>query len=129
MLVPLRSSQRPSASGIDDLIETPGAATSGFRPSEIGVGPADEKSAIAPAFVVAATVIADGALPGEPTEPRPKSPNSLPADATTTTPTRVAPSIALTTRSRAGLISGPDREVDDVHAVAHRGLDRSSDLG
>ena len=47
------------------MTSTPGAATSGFISSETGVGPADEKSAIALRDVTAATVIASGALPGE----------------------------------------------------------------
>ena len=56
----------------------PGALTSGFRRSDNGVGPLDENEATmssAPPRVVetAATVIASGAEPGEPTEPRPKS--------------------------------------------------------
>ena len=51
------------------MTSTPGAATSGFICSESGVGPADEKSAIALDDVTAATVMADGALPGDDTEP------------------------------------------------------------
>jgi hypothetical protein len=69
MLVPLRRPKVPSRAGSDERIETPGAATSGFIPSETGVGPADEKLAITLCESTAATVIASGALPGEETEP------------------------------------------------------------
>ena len=50
-------------------METPGAAMSGFKTSETGVGPADEKSAITPRELTAPTVIAPGALPGDEIEP------------------------------------------------------------
>jgi hypothetical protein len=73
MLVPLNEAQVPSEGGTEEVISTPGAATSGFIPSEIGVGPLLEKEAIASCFVTAATVIAFAALPGEDTLPRPKS--------------------------------------------------------
>src|SRR4051812_23602872 len=66
MLVPLRT---PNDPGRDERIWTPGAATSGFIASEIGVGPADEKSATTPFELTAATVIAPAAFPGEETEP------------------------------------------------------------
>ena len=46
------------------MIETPGALTSGFSCNDTGVGPPEEKSAIAPDAVVAATVIAPGAFDG-----------------------------------------------------------------
>ena len=54
-------------------MSTPGAATSGFIPSEIGVGPLLENEAIGSCFVTAAAVIAFAALPGDETLPRPKS--------------------------------------------------------
>ena len=70
MLVPSRGPHGPPWSlGSDEVIATPGALTSGFSSSETGVGPADEKSAITSRFVTAATVIAEGAVPGELTEP------------------------------------------------------------
>ena len=77
----------------------------------IGVGPDEEKLATssggAPSpSVEAATVIASGAVPGDPTEPAPLLSYSLPAAITGTTPAAAAFSIALTTRSRAGWISG-----------------------
>ena len=66
------------------MTSTPGAVTSGFSCSDSGVGPADEKPAITSAgpespSVDAATVIAFAAVPGDPTEPRPASPKSLPS--------------------------------------------------
>ena len=96
-------------------MSTPGAVTSGFICSDVGVGPLDEKPAITSAgplspSVDAATVIAFGALPGEPIEPLPASPNSLPAAITGTTPASAALSIAATTMSRVGSISGSPSE-------------------
>ena len=52
---------------------TPGAVTSGFSRSEIGLGPPDENEAISLPFVAAPTVIAFAALPGEPIEPGPRT--------------------------------------------------------
>ena len=70
MLVPERAPNGPDQlTGRDDVIATPGALTSGFSFSETGVGPPDEKLAIVSSSVVAATVIAPGALPGELIEP------------------------------------------------------------
>ena len=43
MLVPLNAGPRPSRAGTDERTSTPGAATSGFSCSEIGVGPPEEK--------------------------------------------------------------------------------------
>ena len=96
-------------------MSTPGAVTSGFICSEIGVGPLDEKPAITSAgpaspSLDAATVIAFAALPGEPTEPLPASPKSLPAAITGTTPASAALLIACTTMSRVGSISGSPSE-------------------
>ena len=59
----------PCPGGREEVIETPGALTSGFSCNETGVGPPEEKSAIAPEAVVAATVIAAGAFEGELIEP------------------------------------------------------------
>ena len=70
MLVPPSSPQGPPwPFGSDDVIETPGALTSGFSNSETGVGPPEEKSAIMSVGVVAATVIAPGAFAGELIDP------------------------------------------------------------
>src|SRR5215210_2483398 len=106
MLVPLNASQVPSRAGTDETISRPGAESSGFRRSEKGVGPADENEATRRASDVAPTVIADGAEPGDETEPSPNAPKSFPAETTGTTPALAAPSSARTTRSRAGGISG-----------------------
>ena len=75
MLVP---DNWPQPVGIDERMPTPGAATSGLRRSESGVGPDDEKSAITPAVPLsgvetAPTVIAFADEPGDVSEPRPKS--------------------------------------------------------
>ena len=105
MLVP---DERPQPPGCDERIEVPGATTSGFRRKDSGVGPAEEKSAIAGVVpdVVAPTVIASAALPGEPTDPRPNSSKSLPAATTGTTPAAAAASSASATGSREDSISG-----------------------
>ena len=63
--------------GMDERIETPGALTSGLSRSESAVGP----ELLNPArlarpglgFVTAATVMARSDVPGEESEPRPKS--------------------------------------------------------
>jgi hypothetical protein len=75
MLVPEIRDQPP---GIDERMFTPGATTSGFRRSEIGVGPTEEKSARmltggTPIASTAPTVIAADEVPGEDTEPAPTS--------------------------------------------------------
>jgi hypothetical protein len=115
MLVPLQSCADQVFRGSDESRSTPGAVTSGFMSSETGDGPDDEKLAISSAgplspSVDAATVIAFGALPGDPIEPRPASLKSLPAAMTGTTPASAASSIALTTMSRPGWISGSPSE-------------------
>src|SRR5690349_3351940 len=97
MLVPLHSAHSPSREGTDDRTLTPGAVTSGFICSEMGVGPPEEKLAITFDLLEAAVVMARGAVPGDPTEPRPKPSKSLPAAIAGTTPAWAAPSIALTT--------------------------------
>src|SRR5712691_4024644 len=102
MLVPFLDSHEPSRAGTDESTFTPGAVTSGFRASETGVGPAEEKYAIWPDLVAAATVIAPGAEPGEVTLPNPSESKSLPAEITGTTPASAAASIAATTMSRDG---------------------------
>jgi hypothetical protein len=85
----------PWSGGSDDVIATPGRATSGFSCSETGVGPPEEKSAIPSDVVVAATVIADAAFAGELIEPKPNWLKSFPAATTGTTPAFAAASIAL----------------------------------
>ena len=70
------------------------------------MGPPDEKSAIVSVTVVAATVIASGAFAGELIEPYPYWSNWLSAAITGTTPACAAASIAWTTKSRCGEISG-----------------------
>ena len=115
MLVPLQSWFDHWLCGSDESRSTPGAVTSGLSWSESGVGPLDEKSAITSAgplspSVDAATVIALGAVPGEPIEPRPVSLKSLPAATAVITPASAALSIAFTTMSRDGSISGSPRE-------------------
>src|SRR3954471_6038106 len=110
MLVPLSSPKVPWLVGRDERMFTPGAATSGFICNETGVGPADEKAAMTLREETAATVIASGALPGDETEPKPKSLKSLPAAITGTTPAAAAPSIARTTMSRDGSTSGSPSE-------------------
>jgi hypothetical protein len=74
MLVPLNVSHVPSRAGTDERMFMPGAETSGFNRSERGVGPAEEKPATRRPNEVAPTVIAEGALPGELTDPRPNAP-------------------------------------------------------
>ena len=110
MLVPLSRPQVPWLAGSDERTLTPGPDTSGFICSDTGVGPPDEKSAITSRDETAATVIASGALPGDDTEPLPKSVKSLPAAITGTTPAAAAPSIACTTMSRDGSTSGSPSE-------------------
>jgi hypothetical protein len=109
MLVPDESCQPP---GRDERIDVPGATTSGFNRNEIGVGPAEEKLAIdgESPEVVAPTVMAAAALPGDPSEPRPKSSKSFPAATTGTTPAAAAASSASATRSRDGSTSGSPSE-------------------
>src|SRR5215471_886626 len=111
MLVPLSAAQ--SDLGSDESTLTPGAVTSGLSCSEYGVGPTDEKDAISSATLwrplpEAAAVIASGASPGDPTVPLLLP--SLPAAMHGTTPAFAAPSIALTTMSRDGSISGSPSE-------------------
>src|SRR5207248_1591774 len=67
MLVPLSVPKVPCSS--DESTFTPGADTSGLNRSEIGVGPADEKSATVPAEFTAAALIAPAALAGDPMLP------------------------------------------------------------
>jgi hypothetical protein len=70
MLVPDIAPKGPAwSTGSDEVIATPGAATSGLSSSDTGVGPPDEKSAIVPERVVAPTVIAAGAFAGELIDP------------------------------------------------------------
>ena len=61
-------------------------------------------------FDTAATEIASGAVPGEPTEPPPKSSRSFPAAMTGTTPAAATAWTAATSASFAGSICGPPPE-------------------
>ena len=110
MLVPSKNRHEPSRAGTDESTPTPGAVTSGFSRSETGAGPPDENSAISPDLVAAAAVIAFGAEPGESIEPGPSTSKSFPAAIMGTTPASAAASIACTTMSRDGVISGSPRE-------------------
>ena len=95
-------------SGSDERIDVPGATTSGLSRSETGVGPEEEKLAMPGAVpdVLAPTVIARVELPGDDSEPSPKSSKSFPAATTGTTPAAAAASSASATTSRDGSISG-----------------------
>ena len=115
MLVPEKRVQVPSLAGTDERISDPGAATSGFIRSDTGVGPADENSETTSArpdcvVVTEPTVIAFAVVPGEPTEPPPKSSKSFPAEMTGTTPASAAASSAAVTMSRVGSVSGSPSE-------------------
>jgi hypothetical protein len=65
MLVPSSRPQVPWLAGSDERMPTPGADTSGFSSSEMGVGPPDEKPAMVSLEVTAATAIASGAFAGD----------------------------------------------------------------
>ena len=81
-------------------------------------------------FETAATEIASGAVLGEPDVPKPKSSRSLPAAMTGTTPAAATLSTAAISTSFSGSGLGPTAgEVDDVHAVLDRLLERVDDLG
>ena len=61
-------------------------------------------------FETAATVTASGAVPGEPTEPIPKSSRSFPAEMTGTTPAAATLWITSIMASFAGSVSAPPPE-------------------
>jgi hypothetical protein len=61
-------------------------------------------------FDVAATVIASGAVPGEPTVPIPNSSRSFPAEMTGTTPASATLWMTSTIASLAGSVSAPPPE-------------------
>ena len=61
-------------------------------------------------FVTAATEIASGAVPGDPTEPSPKSSRSFPAAITGTTPAAATLWTTSTSGSFAGSVIGPPPE-------------------
>ena len=61
-------------------------------------------------FETAATEIASGAVPGVPTEPRPNSSRSFPAEITGTTPAAAVLSTASRSGSFAGSTAGPPPE-------------------
>ena len=80
-------------------------------------------------FETAATVIASGAVPGEPAVPKPKSSRSFPAEMTGTTPAAATLFVAAIRTSFSGSACGTAAgEVDDVHAVLDRLLERLGDL-
>ena len=80
-------------------------------------------------FETAATEIASGALLGVPTEPRPNSSRSFPAEMTGTTPAAATLSVASMSASfdrvDLGAAAG---EVEHVHPVLHDRLERLHDL-
>src|SRR5262245_22322136 len=89
---------------------TPGAVTSGLSRSEMGVGPPEEKYAITPVLLAAATEIAPAAVAGEVIDPGPTASKWFPAATTGTTPAAAAAFSAWTTMSRDGVISGSPYE-------------------
>ena len=125
MLVPLKHAQRPSRRGTDESTSSPGAVTSGFMRSDIGVGPPEEKDEMnGPLSLSAAAVIALAELPGEVTEPRAKLLVVVAGgdDGHDTgrggSVERAGDDVAA--RVDLGLA---EREVDHVHPVPDRGLD------
>ncbi len=81
-------------------------------------------------FVVAPTAIASGAVAGEPAVPRPKKSLSFPAETTGTTPARTTFATVSISASVRGIgLRAAAGEVDDVHPVADRLLERLDDLG
>ena len=87
----------------------PGAGTNGICPrpgAEVTVSARPNTCW----FDTAATLIASGAVLGEPTEPRPKRSRSLPAEMTGTTPARATFAITSTIASEAGSPCGPPPE-------------------
>ena len=105
----------------------PPALWSGTAPSDGGPPTTPSAGAKTCEFDVAATEIASGAVPGEPAVPRPKSSRSLPAAITGTTPASAMLRTALVHRvvRRVGLRAAA-REVDHVHAVGDRRLERAA---
>ena len=109
-------------------------ASAGARP---GVGPADEKSAMTSGRVLSPAQRRRGDRDrrrGVRRESRssrsPATSKSFPAATTGTTPAAAALSSARTTMSRLRLhLRLADREVDHVHPVRHRLVDRLRDLG
>ncbi len=89
-----------------------GPACTGIPRSDAGAPAVVTESAGAKTcvFETAATEIASGAVPGEPTVPRPKSSRSFPAAMTGTTPAFATLRTASTRASFAGSVSGPPPE-------------------
>ena len=81
------------------------------------------------AFATAPTLIASGAVAGEPAVPRPKKSRSLPGrdDRHDAGANDVRDGLDEDVRAGIGL-RATAREVDDVHPVAHGGLERGDDL-
>ena len=109
---------------------TPGAVTSGFSSSESGVGPAGREARDPVRVRRRGHGDRAGAFAGEPTEPKPKSPKSFPAATTGTTPGRGG-ALERADDEVAGRLDLrlAEREVDHVHPVRDRRLDRRCDLG
>ena len=107
----------------------PPAPWIGTAPSDGGPPVTESAGANTCEFDVAATAIASGATPGEPAVPKPKSSRSLPAAITGTTPASVTLWIVSNIASfdRVGLRAAAG-EVDDVHPVRDRRLERVHDL-
>ncbi len=82
------------------------------------------------AFATAPTLIASGAVAGDPAVPRPKKSRSFPAEMIghDARAHDVRDRLDEDVRARIGLRAAA-REVDDVHAVAHRRLEGGDDLG
>ncbi len=87
----------------------PGAGTNGIGPMAAG---ATSVRALVKTwlFAVAATLMASGAVEGEPTVPSPKRSRSLPAEMTGTTPALTTLFTTRTIGSRAGSLCGPPPE-------------------
>ena len=132
MLVPDES--RPAARVRRRGSTTPGAETSGLRRSETGVGPADEKPAIDPAAGRRDRDRADRdrsapSSPGDATEPRPNSLEVV-AGSDDGDDTGRRGGVERERDDVAGRLDLglAEREVDHVHAVGDRRLDRGDEL-
>ena len=102
----------------------------GIRGRPLGETTEQRRSRRRARSATAPTLIASGAVAGDPAVPRPKKSRSFPAEMIGTTPARTTFATASMrhVRPRVGLRAAA-REVDDVHPVAHGGLERSDDLG
>ena len=107
---------------------TVGAGTNGSWPSstgEVSVRALVKMCALA----VAATLMASGAVEGDPTVPIPKRSRSLPAEITGTTPALATFATAATSASPVRIaLRAAAREVDHVHAVSDGRFEGGNDL-